>query len=802
VSRAKRNGVRSRGGAAVAALAIFVGALRCSSGPQQTSGSPADGCVNAPTITGDLVPVWSLALGQGVAGGLQVDASGGTVIAGTLLDELRVGGAVFPGAGDGFVRPFVLSLDPDGGVRWERTFATVWVPADVALDGQGNIVLVGFRFQFAEAADLGAGPVGGPIVIAKLDPTGNTIWSRGLDETFDPSAGSSSSFPFRLAVDAAGEIALAGTCYSGNTQASFVARVDPAGTTRWVRAASADVEPQGVILGADGGVIVGGNFSSTLDLGGMPLATTVGAAFISKLDATGTLVWSRSLGDYTTADAIAPDASRALFAGRFGGPLALEGAVTSAQGPSDILLAAVDDATSTASRLATYAAGLSQSIGALASDGRGGLFALGAAFDFVDFGAGIVTPPAGVLLHVDGGGSTIASAAFATSGTTFSDRAVAGDGNGGVYALGSFTGNIDLGSGVLSGPDKYQAITFLAKYALRAPAGASAPRCPIPPAGSLPAASDPLFPQRARLGGNTVALATSGDIATMPVSGAPPKLRAFTQKGVADIAVRAGIVYWANAGSGGPAMLGPGHDGTIVSMPLSGGAPLVLAEGQAGPSALAVDDLNVYWTTAGDITSSGGATATGGVFAVPLAGGTPVPLVPDLVLPGPVVALDGIVVFATNVGSGSEIRRVSRDGGAATLIASTDRLVAALALDTASVYWADADSPTIDASDDDGRIRSAPLAGGTIVPLADAQPGPERLVVLDGELYWANGGGFDNAGPHQNAGIWRMSITGGSVTPIASGLSTVGTFDADDTHLLWTAIGKPDLPLEMVIRAR
>jgi hypothetical protein len=761
--------------------------------------------VNAPAITGDLAPVWSFALGQGEADGLQVDASGGTVIAGTMLDELRVGSAVFPGAGDGFIRPFLLSLDPDGGVRWERTFPTVWEAGDVALDGAGNIIIVGSRGQFTTPADLGAGPVAGPMVIAKLDPTGAAIWSRGLDEVFDPSGGASGTFTLRLAVDATGEIALAGSGYSGSTQASFVARLDPAGNTRWVQTMSGDDGPQGVVLGADGSVMVAGNFLSALDLGGMSLATAVGAAYVTKLDATGTAIWSRSLGDYTAAWGLAPSADGAFLAARYSGALSFGWSVVPARGLDDILLAAVGDATSQGPPLATYAAGQSHSLRAVASDGAGGLFALGAAFDFIDLGAGIVTPRAGVLLHLDGGGSTIASAAFATSGTNFSERAVAGDGSGAVYALGSFTGDIDLGSGVLSGPDAYQPITFLAKYALGPPPGASAPRCPEPPASAPPADSDPLFPEQARLGGSTVALATSADIGTMPVSGGRPQLAAFAQKGVVDIAVRDGIVYWANNGSGLPAsFFGPGHDGSIVAMPLAGGPTSVLADGQDGPSAIAVDDLNVYWTTTGGVPSNGSATATGGVFAVPLAGGTAVPLVPNLVLPGPVAALGGDVVFATSVGSGSEIRRVSRDGGAATPIASTDRLVTALAIAGTNVYWADSDSPTVDVSHDDGRIQTAPLGGGVgvAVPLAIGQPGPNRLVVLDGQLYWANGGGFNNAMPDQNAGIWRMSVAGGAPTPIASGLTSVGAFDADNTHLVWTAIEKPDLPAKMVIQAR
>jgi hypothetical protein len=216
------------------------------------------------------------------------------------------------------------------------------------------------------------------------------------------------------------------------------------------------------------------------------------------------------------------------------------------------------------------------------------------------------------------------------------------------------------------------------------------------------------------------------------------------------LAVAGSTVYWANAGS--ETWEGPASNGSIVSAPLAGGTPIVLADGQSGPMGIAVDDANVYWTTSGTHAPGGtaGSTASAGVWALPLGGGTPRSLASGAA--GQIAAAGGVVVFV----AGNQIMKVSPTGGDAVAIATTDRQVTSIALDGSAVYWTDADSERTDRSYDDGRVRRATLDGASSSVLASAQAQPGGL-----------------------------SLAAGTLTTIASGLVKVGPCAADGAHVAW-----------------
>jgi hypothetical protein len=117
--------------------------------------------------------------------------------------------------------------------------------------------------------------------------------------------------------------------------------------------------------------------------------------------------------------------------------------------------------------------------------------------------------------------------------------------------------------------------------------------------------------------------------------GAPTTLYAGTGTlgVVSDIAVDANSVYFGSVDCNG-------CSGTLKSVPVSGGAPVVLATGVGGIQGVTIDTSSVYFTS---LVSSG----TQLVQKVPLAGGTPLTIASDPY--SPQVEFRNVVVDSTSV---------------------------------------------------------------------------------------------------------------------------------------------------------
>ena len=92
-------------------------------------------------------------------------------------------------------------------------------------------------------------------------------------------------------------------------------------------------------------------------------------------------------------------------------------------------------------------------------------------------------------------------------------------------------------------------------------------------------------------------------------------------------------------------------------MPLTGGAPIILAADQNQAwLGLAIDDANIYWT------ATGFGDDDGAILKLAKDGsGTPVTLASAQSKPGP-LTVDDTSVYLTNTGSG-HVMRVPKDGG-------------------------------------------------------------------------------------------------------------------------------------------
>jgi hypothetical protein len=196
-----------------------------------------------------------------------------------------------------------------------------------------------------------------------------------------------------------------------------------------------------------------------------------------------------------------------------------------------------------------------------------------------------------------------------------------------------------------------------------------------------PSAMTPLASDGAQIfwtdgAGNVLKLAHSGGSVVTLASG----LGIDVSGGGSGVAVDAISVYWLTW-----ATLG---DTTVMKVAVEGGAPVTLAptawpEGtmSSGGMRLAIDSANVYWTVAGV-----GASIPGTLLSVPLGGGATTTLATGLDTPS-ALAADGTNVYWVSPTQGT-VMKVPVGGGAITTLAWNQDDPTDIALDATSVYWA------------------------------------------------------------------------------------------------------------------
>jgi hypothetical protein len=275
------------------------------------------------------------------AGGFAVDGAGNVVVVGEAHGNVDFGGGPLVSAGGRDV--FAVKLDPNGNHLWSKVFgdAADQYGTGVAVDAAGNVVLTGY---FYGAVSFGGAPLANTFApysdgfVAKLDPSGNHLWSRKL-------AGPEQIAPVSLAVDTAGNVVVAGffndtadlggapLVAAGSFYDAFVGKLDPNGNHLWSKRfgnAAGQTLAFGVATGAGGAVVLSGFFSSAVDFGLGPLYTA-GAddVFAAKLDPiTGNAVWAKRFGGTGTDwcfGAASNAAGEVVIAGQFQGTVSFGG---------------------------------------------------------------------------------------------------------------------------------------------------------------------------------------------------------------------------------------------------------------------------------------------------------------------------------------------------------------------------------------------------------------------------------------------------------------------------------------------
>ncbi len=220
--------------------------------------------------------------------------------------------------------------------------------------------------------------------------------------------------------------------------------------------------------------------------------------------------------------------------------------------------------------------------------------------------------------------------------------------------------------------------------------------------------------------------------------------------------------YWTSYGNGG-------GTGTILRVPLAGGAPTTLAAAQPAPTAIAVGGGSVYWSAQDGVTGSG---YEGQIFRLPIGGGTP-----------------------TAFGEAGDSYWVG--------------------VNSSSVLWAVADRTWVNAGyyNTIVSLDAAPLAGGATVTVVSGQ-GPQYgpgapattvtafgpIVADDENLYVVRSTSPVMSSLVENYDVLQVSLAGsGSPVTLASGTPYVAALAVDSTSLCtgvrvggWRRRGEPD----------
>jgi hypothetical protein len=268
----------------------------------------------------------------------------------------------------------------------ETCFGECGASLMVAVGRGGDVALAG---QFA----LDSEPVSDDSLLAVLYPDGV------VDFAFDVDDGGASEAT-GVVFDADGDVVICGS-FRGSlptphghvhalAQDTFVAAFDLAGKNLWTRHFSADLggpsgagssSPSGVSAAPDGTLVIAGQLTGTFGLGGPPLDTgpDTSMTFVAKLDRLGLFLWQVGLGGHDNqATALAIDgAGNVVVAGSSQGEIVVGGQTFEGGGTAGPLPFIVGSSPRGVPLWAVQIGGDTASITALGVDGAGDVLAAG-----------------------------------------------------------------------------------------------------------------------------------------------------------------------------------------------------------------------------------------------------------------------------------------------------------------------------------------------------------------------------------------------------------------------------------------
>lgn len=203
-------------------------------------------------------------------------------------------------------------------------------------------------------------------------------------------------------------------------------------------------------------------------------------------------------------------------------------------------------------------------------------------------------------------------------------------------------------------------------------------------------------------------------------------------------------------------------EGTVVAVAKKGGASRTLATIREPVHGMALAGGALWVTT------------THAVEKVPVTAGEPQRAAGGLARPR-AIACDGTSVFVVDVDPtrqgmtrGSAVVRIPVAGGEPTVLGKSEGEIANVALDDASVYWADRL---------DGSLVSVPKTGGAPRVLATDRGLPGFVAVVGDALIWVE---------QRSESLWTMPKTGGPPRRLAQDFAGFANVVVDARGVFWT----------------
>jgi Beta-propeller repeat len=238
--------------------------------------------------------LWSQQFGTNMgdfSGGASADGLGNVYVCGGTFGNIA--------GSNGSGRQFVRKYTAGGTALWTTQFGDVneGGAVQISADGLGNVFGVGRSFGTPTNPNSGFSDA----IVFKLDSTGALVWKQAFGGTTD-------TFGNDAIADGLGNVYITGSTHidfaaflAGNSDA-FVSKYDSAGNKLWTKLLGGSTREAGTGIAVDGqgNVYLSGNVNVPIGMTGdfQP------DVFVSKLDATGNLIWTRQFGTVTqeTAD--------------------------------------------------------------------------------------------------------------------------------------------------------------------------------------------------------------------------------------------------------------------------------------------------------------------------------------------------------------------------------------------------------------------------------------------------------------------------------------------------------------------